>query len=558
MLTDAFTPPVYAGPGAMSGTVYPLTIDAGLAALSFVATAWQPTVTNTDMIVHVGAGQYPTASAIIQVAAQAVPLGSAHASLDRIDRVVLDRVTGIASVVAGTPAANPAPPEAPAGKLLCCQMRVRAAATAVVNTDGVDERMPWLIGMRSLAFKDAVGLTDTTGISTGILLGRNSAGSGQAEQIAIGSGLTLSGGALSCTISPVDQTARDQIVLTNLRQMLNTSVGTGALVRGKEWELSTDEWGATSTGESYVNGTISYYTQQVGADVTYNSGSGTYTVPVGATAIQVKVWGGGGAARTSTSGFFGAGGGGGGFAMATIQVTPGQTFSYAVGAAGSGDGGDGGTSTFGSFTAAGGLGGGSDRPGFGKLGVGTGGAGATENGEDGHLDGSKDGTNLRRGGNAGGVAYGGGAGGGNSAGNPSGGYAGTAPGGGGGGGASGSAGGAGGAGRIVVAPVYAMTLAVPAAVTINSAPTYADLYFLWKDDSSTGLTAPSGTVRLSRDGGTTKAAATLTVQAAFDSAYSIIRARADVSGQPVDTRLWADIDFGTVKQRFAAPALLGV
>lgn len=352
------------------------------------------------------------------------------------------------------------------------------------------------------------------------------------------------------------RTIRDQGVLTALRQMLNTGVGSGALVRGREWELSTDEWGATSTGKSYVAGTIAYYTQAIGADTVYASGSGDYVVPAGVSNLLVKVWGGGGSARRPAGSWFGSGGAGGGFTMANLAVTPGQSLGYSVGAGGSGDGTAGGPSTFGALTAGGGAGG-VQATHSGAQPLPVGGVGGTENGEAGHCDSPYDGTNLRRGGNAGGMAHGGGAGGGNASGNPSSGYDGVAPGGGGGGASSGGYGGVGAAGRVVVTPVYAMTLAVPAAVTVNSAPSVVDLFFLWKDDSGGGLTAPLATVRLSRDGGVTKSVAALTVLAAFDGTYSIIRARADVSGQPSAASLWADLDFGTVKQRFAAPALLG-
>ncbi|MBI5121346.1 MAG: hypothetical protein HZA67_10095 [Rhodospirillales bacterium] len=57
-----------------------------------------------------------------------------------------------------------------------------------------------------------------------------------------GSGLT--------GISTADQTARDQIALANLRLMLSSSVISGALVQGYQWELSDDSWGTTSTGET--------------------------------------------------------------------------------------------------------------------------------------------------------------------------------------------------------------------------------------------------------------------------------------------------------------------
>ena len=150
----AFAPSCYAGAGAQTGTAYPLAIDAATAALAFVGVPWQPTITNTDMAVHIAAGVVPTTSGVTSVAAQTVTLGAAHATLPRIDRVVLDRVTGAASVVAGTNAANPAAPAVPAGKLPCCQILVPAAATAVLNTNGTDERMPWPLGLRSGAFTD--------------------------------------------------------------------------------------------------------------------------------------------------------------------------------------------------------------------------------------------------------------------------------------------------------------------------------------------------------------------------------------------------------------------
>ena len=152
-----FAPSVYAGAGAQTGMAYPLAIDAATAALTFVGAPWQPTVTNTNMVVHIAAGTVPTASGVTAVAAQTVTLGSAHATLPRIDRVVLDRVTGTASMVAGTPGASPTAPAVPAGKLPCCQMLVPAAAVAILNTNGTDDRAPWLLGLGSAAFEKLGG-----------------------------------------------------------------------------------------------------------------------------------------------------------------------------------------------------------------------------------------------------------------------------------------------------------------------------------------------------------------------------------------------------------------
>ncbi len=110
-------------------------------------------------------------------------------------------------------------------------------------------------------------------------------------------------------------------------------------------------------------------------DVTFNASttcngaatSGTWTVPCGVTSITVEVYGGGGGGGGggdgSNGGVFcgnnrgGGGGGGGAYSSRTINVTPGTSFTYAVGSGGCGGavggegddgnhGGNGGNSTF--------------------------------------------------------------------------------------------------------------------------------------------------------------------------------------------------------------------
>ena len=83
----------------------------------------------------------------------------------------------------------------------------------------------------------------------------------------------------------------------------------------------------------------------------YTSGSGTFTVPAGVYWLEVELWGGGGGAT------LGCAGAGGGYAFLSIPVTPGQTFSYVVGAGGTANpsgysGGTGGTTSFGSVMSA--------------------------------------------------------------------------------------------------------------------------------------------------------------------------------------------------------------
>lgn len=72
--------------------------------------------------------------------------------------------------------------------------------------------------------------------------------------------------------------------------------------------------------------------------------SGTFTVPAGVTSITVECWGGGGAGGGNNSTADGGGGGGGGaYSRRTLSVIPGTSYSYVIGAGGTGASGSDGT-----------------------------------------------------------------------------------------------------------------------------------------------------------------------------------------------------------------------
>jgi hypothetical protein len=101
-----------------------------------------------------------------------------------------------------------------------------------------------------------------------------------------------------------------------------------------------------------------------------------------------------------------------------------------------------------------------------------------------------------------------------------------------------------------------MTLIPDASVTVSSAPTYMDAFVLWKDDSGSAALGTDFTIELSRDGGTTYTAGTLTNLASYDGTYSLLRARANVSAQPSGTSMLCRIKtLNTKAQRVAAPAI---
>jgi gliding motility-associated-like protein len=217
--------------------------------------------------------------------------------------------------------------------------------------------------------------------------------------------------------------------------------------------------------------------------------TGNWTVPCGVTSITVEAYGGGGGAGGggggSNGGLFntrgGGGGGGGGFTTITINVIPGSTFAYSIGAGGcgggnGGDGSSGGNGTAGGNTTftgtdAGGTavtlaanGGARGTGGSGTNGsTGNGGAGGTASGGTTNTNGTA-GLNGSGGtGGNGGAASGSGGG----AGGTGSGAAGVALGGGGAGGGN-SPGGRGAAGGILITYSGAPTL-LPAA-TVTSTP----------------------------------------------------------------------------------------
>lgn len=219
-----------------------------------------------------------------------------------------------------------------------------------------------------------------------------------------------------------------------------------------------------------------------------SASSGSWTVPCGVTNVTIQVYGGGGGAGGggggSNGGLFdtrgGGGAGGGGYTTITIDVTPGSSFSYTVGAGGCGggngsdgddgdDGSFGGTSTFNGTDGNGVLvnlaanGGSRGTGGDGTEGSpGSGGSGGGASGGSTNTPGSSG--NSGSGGNGGNGGNGAGPSGG--AGGASTGAAGNTYGGGGAGGGN-SSGGRGAAGGILITFNATTTIAIP---TISSTP----------------------------------------------------------------------------------------
>jgi len=175
-----------------------------------------------------------------------------------------------------------------------------------------------------------------------------------------------------------------------IRSYSDTALTGGEIVSGRPtaWRYST----AANSGAGAWLILPWANAKSVASDAVFNissqvySAAGTYafTVPAGVTRLRGRVWGGGGGGGPTTANALGgSGGNGGGFAEGYFAVTPGQTITVTVGAAGtagvapSGVGGNGGTTSIGAFVSAtggqGGNYGSASYPGYTPNTVGTGG-----------------------------------------------------------------------------------------------------------------------------------------------------------------------------------------
>lgn len=174
---------------------------------------------------------------------------------------------------------------------------------------------------------------------------------------------------------------------------------------------------------------------------TYNSGSGTETIPTGANQVVIEAWGGGGNGGPYTGFQPGGGGGGGAYVKKTFTLNAsnwGQTFNYAVGAAVNASTVS--QNTFGTVVSLNAGAGASGQP--GGMGGNPGAGGTASGGDVMNAGSSGSGSNGGAGASPGGGA--GGAGGATP-------VAGTAPGGGGGGNTNAGSGASGASGRILFA-----------------------------------------------------------------------------------------------------------
>lgn len=166
MTVAKFTQPDYT---AQSGAQYPSNIDAAIAVHHRLAGAYAPhSAVTPNMTVVVDAGAMLSNGTLVENGQQTTATITAPATNPRIDRVVIDAITGTVSVITGAEAASPSAPAIPSGKIPVCQIALAVSTTAITNSLLTDERA-MLVGVdyKEGTWTPSVGGTATYVIQEG-------------------------------------------------------------------------------------------------------------------------------------------------------------------------------------------------------------------------------------------------------------------------------------------------------------------------------------------------------------------------------------------------------
>jgi hypothetical protein len=130
-----------------TASAYKNAIEASINVVGKVAGMFAPYEASTpNMTVKIAAGTVLSVDGMSTKTEQTSATITAPASgYLRIDRIVIDAVTGVVAVVTGTPAASsPSAPAVPEGKLPVAQVSLTASTTAITNALITDERTPFV------------------------------------------------------------------------------------------------------------------------------------------------------------------------------------------------------------------------------------------------------------------------------------------------------------------------------------------------------------------------------------------------------------------------------
>jgi hypothetical protein len=147
---------------SQSASSYPAIVDGAVSVLTRLGDNFAPhAVGFPNMTIAVDAGHFMIGQTLVEKPAQTSPAITPPANNARIDRVVIDNLTGLVSVVTGAESATPSAPDIPAGKSPVAQIILQVGTTAITNSMITDERDFGTLGSKGLG-----GLIDVTTFTT--------------------------------------------------------------------------------------------------------------------------------------------------------------------------------------------------------------------------------------------------------------------------------------------------------------------------------------------------------------------------------------------------------
>jgi hypothetical protein len=233
-------------------TTYKAAIDGNFVVVERVAAmfAAQQVSPTPNMTVAIRAGSIMDTAVLIEMAQQTTATITAPASTSRIDRIVIDQRTGVASVVTGAPSGSPVPPAIPNYQMPCAQILLQSTSTAITNSMITDERV---FGSASDAYIDIYFAPITSPTFLGVPVGPTATALTNTTQLAtcafvtaaVNAGLTPSG-----SRAPWNQTAAPTGWTKDTTAALNDTamrIVTGAVGSGGANAFSTAAYTPTIT-----------------------------------------------------------------------------------------------------------------------------------------------------------------------------------------------------------------------------------------------------------------------------------------------------------------------
>ena len=114
---------------------YAADIDASINVMSNVAAAFAPHEADTpDMTVVLDSGKMISGQVLTNVGQQVSAVITAPVTDPRIDRIVIDSVTGVLQVISGLEAVTPVPPSIPESAIAIAQILLTVSTTSITNS----------------------------------------------------------------------------------------------------------------------------------------------------------------------------------------------------------------------------------------------------------------------------------------------------------------------------------------------------------------------------------------------------------------------------------------